>query len=444
MFAFVLADFSKNTLLLARDIAGEKPLYYYEDRDEVVVASEIKAILARTGAVELNITEEFQAFEYTTGEETLFQNIFALLPGHQMTIAGIDGDYRGALKKQYWNLDSELYEVAPERAVDLLDELLCDAVRIRLRSDVPVGLYLSGGIDSSLLACLARPSEVFSIHFAEGPKYDELRYAELIAKQINARHTIVRPTREDLHSSLSEVLYYLDQPVGSFSAFPLYMLAREASKSVKVILSGEGADELFSGYTRYLLPVFEEQAYQIPALQNYRSLVDYYLGSSLDRFSHLLNRGRVSDEVVKSVIAPHFARFPDLIHAMGYTEFKLMLVTLLHMEDRMASAFGVENRTPFLDKRIIAFAFSIPSTLKIAKMTPKFIVREVAKRYLPHEILERKEKLGLIAPINRWMNFSGVRGEFDRSSYNAMCLEQWREIFFVEKRFLRSVSRDER
>ncbi len=435
MFAFALADLEQDLLLLARDIAGEKPLYYAEEAGRFYFASEIKALLTQIPLPEINTTEEFKAFEYATGRETLFEGVYALRPGHKLVVRGLRGNFKGRRESEYWSLVDQLYDLDPSRAVDELDALLQDAVRIRLRADVPVGLYLSGGIDSSLIAALAKPEVAFTNHFPYGAKYDELRYAESVARAVGCELVVVRPTREDFETRLDELVYHLDQPVGSFSAFPLYMLAEEARKRVKIVLSGEGVDELFSGYTRYLLPWHDQLAYEQAELRNYHTLLDFYYGRPLDRFARLLNRGNVSDDVVKSVIAPHFAQFSELRHSMGYTDFKLMLVTLLHMEDRAAAAFGLENRAPFLDRRLIAFAYSIPGDLKIRGHVTKWIVKEVARRHLPSEVVERTDKQGLIAPINIWMNFRGKRGEFDRNGYNRLCMERWLKVFFQEQRF---------
>lgn len=435
MYAFALADFERDVLFLARDIAGEKPLYWTETYGALLFASEIKALLTQIPLPEVHRTDEFEAFEYVTGDETLFEGVYALRPGHKMLVRGLRGNFRGRRISEYWSLVDQLHDVDPARAVDELDALLQDAVRLRLRADVPLGLYLSGGVDSSLIAAIARPAIGFSVHFPYGAKYDELHYAELVARAVGCEHVVVRPTREDFEAHLDDILYHLDLPVGSFSSFPLYMLARRARERVKIVLSGEGVDELFSGYTRYLLPWHDQLTYEQAELRNYHSLLDFYYGKPLDRYARLLNRGKVSDDVVKTVVAPHFAQFSDLRHSMGYTDFKLMLVTLLHMEDRAAAAFGLENRAPFLDKRIIAFAFSIPGELKLRDATTKWIVKQVARRHLPREVLERKDKQGLIAPINVWMNFRGRRGEFDRDGYNQLCMRRWLKIFFQDRRF---------
>jgi asparagine synthase (glutamine-hydrolysing) len=154
-----------------------------------------------------------------------------------------------------------------------------------------------------------------------------------------------------------------------------------------------------------------------------------------------MNRGKVSDVAVKAVVSRHFEQFDDVVHAMGYTEFKLLLVSLLQMQDRTAAAFGLENRSPFLDHRIIEFAYSISSDLKIRDCTLKWIVRQVAARYIPKRVLERKDKMGLIFPVNRWYQWSGKRGEFDRRSYSEYCMKAWRDVFFSDDGMLAQASR---
>ncbi len=432
MFAFVIADFANDLLFAARDRAGEKPLYYLETDTEFLIASEIKAILTQVGRPELNLTDEFEAFEYMSGENTLFAGVKSLLPGHKLVYKGIRNGLRGRRVSEYWNVFDNIKEIDPARAVDQLDELLHDSVRIRRRADVPMGLYLSGGIDSSLLAYMMEPEVCYSCHFPYGDKYDELAYASQIAKDVKADHVIVTGTKDDFEENLRAIMYHLDMPVGSFSMFPLYLMARTASERVKIVVSGEGADELFGGYVRYLVLVREQALFEIPELRNYKPFLQAYLGSALDRFARLVNRGKVPDIAVRAIVSHHFQQFDDVVHAMGYTEFKSLLVSLLQMEDRSAAAFGLENRTPFLDRRIIEFAFSISSDLKIRDCTLKWILRQVAARYLPKQVLDRKEKMGLIFPVNLWYQWGGRRGEFDRRSYSEYCMKAWRSVFVSE------------
>jgi asparagine synthase (glutamine-hydrolysing) len=382
---------------------------------------------------ELNMTEEYEAFEYMSGEATLFAGIKCLPPGHKLICRGIDQGLKGKRLSEYWNVIDNVFEIEPSAAVDRFDELLNDSVRLRRRADVPMALYLSGGLDSGLLAYIARPQLCYSCHFPYGEKYDELDYARQIAQDIDTEHVVVAPTPEDFERNLPFIMYHLDMPVGSFSMFPLFMLAKRAAERVKIVMSGEGADELFAGYARYLILVREQELYEVPELRLYKPLLSGYLGSTLDRFSRLLNRGSVPDAAVKSVIARHFEEFENLVHAMGYTEFKSLLVSLLQMEDRSAAAFGIENRSPFLDHRLIELAFSIPADMKIRGSTLKWILRQVAARYLPKEVLSRRDKMGLVFPVNLWFNWSGRRGEFDRQFYNRLCMKAWREIFFSDR-----------
>lgn len=441
MFAFVIADFANDLLFAARDRAGEKPLYYFETDTEFLIASEIKAILTQISRPELNLTDEYEAFEYMSGEGTLFAGVKSLLPGHKLIYKGIRNGLRGRRISEYWNVLDNIQDVEPSSAVDRLDELLHDSVRLRRRADVPIGLYLSGGIDSGLLAYMMAPEVCYSCHFPYGDKYDELAYATQIAKDVKAEHVVVTGTKEDFEENLHAIMYHLDMPVGSFSMFPLFLMAQKASERVKIVVSGEGADELFGGYVRYLVLVREQGLFEIPELGLYKPFLQAYLGSALDRFARLVNRGKVPDVAVKAVVSRHFEQFDDVVHAMGYTEFKSLLVSLLQMEDRSAAAFGLENRTPFLDHRIIEFAFSISPDLKIRDCTLKWILRQVASRYLPKQVLDRKEKMGLIFPVNLWYQWSGKRGEFDRRSYSEYCMKAWREVFLSEAGMMPAVAR---
>jgi asparagine synthase (glutamine-hydrolysing) len=440
MFAFVIADFANDLLFAARDRAGEKPLYYAETGSEFLIASEIKAILTQMASPELNLTDEFEAFEYMSGESTLFAGVKCLLPGHKLIYKGIRNGLRGRRISEYWNVLDKVSEINPSTAVDQLDELLHDSVRIRCRADVPMGLYLSGGIDSGLLAYIMEPEVCYSCHFPYGDKYDELAFAARMAEDVGAEHIVVTGTKEDFEEKLQQIMFHLDMPVGSFSMFPLYLLAQKASERVKIVVSGEGADELFGGYVRYLVLVREQGLFEVPELRNYKPFLQAYLGSALDRFARLVNRGKVPDLAVKAIVSHHFQQFDDVVHAMGYTEFKSLLVSLLQMQDRSAAAFGLENRTPFLDPRIIEFAFSLSPDLKIQGCTLKWILRQVAERYLPREVLDRKDKMGLIFPVNLWYQWGGRRGEFDRRSYSDYCMKAWRRAFFSETGMTSSVA----
>jgi asparagine synthase (glutamine-hydrolysing) len=339
------------------------------------------------------------------------------------------------LRNEYWQVAADDAELELDEALDRLDKLLRESIAACI-PDTPWAMYLSGGVDSAIIAAVAKPDLCFTCNFPYGPKYDELHYAQAVASHVGAELVVVRPTQPDFERSLDDIVYHLEMPVASFSAFPLYFLAQAASEhGIGTILSGEGADELFSGYARHLIIPHENRLYDVPPMRNYGSLLAYYFGSALDRFSHLLSRCDGMDHVVRDVIAPHFERFDDVVHAMGYTEFKVLLPTILHMEHCMAAAFGIQNRNPFLDRRIIQFAFSIPSRFKIRGYETKHLVRALARRYLPQDVVERQSKMGLVFPYGLWFPSGGVRGEFDRSAYNRLCYERWHRIFFEERRW---------
>lgn len=435
MFSFILADFENDMIFIARDRAGEKPLYWYEDENSLIFSSEIKGILELLGKVDIDLTDEFRTLEFCVGEETIFKGIKSLQPAKYMVIKGIRGNYSGYTIRGYWDVDSNVEfsnkTLSPKdekKLVDRLDELVNDSIKLRMRADVPYGIYLSGGVDSSLIACISKPSICFYCHFPYGDKYDELGYAKSVAKKIKSEFVVVEPSKEDFENYLPKVIYHMDIPVGSFSMFPLFMLAMEARKYVKIVLSGEGADELFGGYIRYLLIYHQMEAYKIPEFRNYEPMLDFYFGSHLSSYAKLSNRSDLPNEIVERIFSKYF-KFKDPINNLGYTDFKLSLVSLLQMEDRMSAAFGIENRTPFLDHRIVEFAFSISSDMKIRNYKTKYILRQVAKRYVPKIVSERKDKKGLVAPINLWINGSGSRGEFDRKKYMETCYEIFRKIF---------------
>ncbi len=418
-------------LICDRDIVGERPAYWYEDSTRVIVASSIREMLPHIPDVQPNTLTEFTALECACGTETLFQGIHNLLPAH--TLVSIPG--LSVSTNEYWCIDRR-NSLQPYQDLDRLDFLLRASIAACTPSDKPWGMYLSGGIDSGIIAAIAKPDVCFTCNFPDGPCYDELEYAQAIADHIGTELVVIRPTKADFERDFDDIIYNLEMPVASFSAFPLYSLARAASeRGIKVILSGEGADELFSGYTRHLIIPHENELYNLPAMRNYRPLLDYYLDPPLDRYTRLITRQKGGEQVVKSIIAYYFNQFDDIIHAMGYTELKVLLPTILHMSHQMSSAFGIENRSPFLDKSIIEYAFSIPSHLKIRDGQTKWIVRELAKQYLPEFVTERKGKMGLVFPYGRWYPSDGERGEFDRSGYSQECYDRWHRIYFEEKRW---------
>ncbi len=389
MYAFALYDSQKKQLWLGRDIAGEKPLYYYHRGKTFAFCSEAKA-LAEVVPLEEQENEFFETFQHCF-VTTLWKDVFEVPPAHYVMY-----DLRTNLKKvvEHWKFRPRPIRV--KTAVEELDELLGDAVRLRLRSDVPVALYYSQGIDSSIISTYH--------HFDHKFFFDD-----------------TKNWREDFFHQLKALARHLDFPVGSLSTYPLWKLAQRASRHVKVVQSGEGADEIFGGYIRYL-PIAREWELQ-QRYPSYQYIFGKYYPPYLDGFAKITARnGNVA--LARQFLQPYFEMFKDPINAMGFADFKLVMPSLLQMGDRMAGAFGIENRCPFLDRRVIEFGFSLPPALKISGLNQKVILRRVLeKRGLTAPL--RDEKKGLTIRFNQWLG----RKDWDRSSYVALLRIEWAKVF---------------
>lgn len=450
-FAFCIYDGKK--LFLARDRMGEKPLYYYHKNGRFLFASEIKAILTQI-ETEPYIDEMFWVFDAPVLGKTAFADVHEVLPSTFMTY---DGDRLE--QESYWKISTEpVLDLPEEKIASLLRELIEDAVMIRMHADVPVGLFLSGGIDSAAMAYFARPSVVFSCRFDLGTKFDEFLYAQTVARDIGAEQIVVSPTPEDMQRRLSGILWHLDQPIATASSLAEFMLAESARKYVKVVLGGQGADELFGGYVRYLMMYTEHRLSQQPELVNYYSLAQFFWNPDMfrepaKRYYQLIRRASaVQEDPYISIIRGFFDGQRSLIDAMGFTDIRLLLPSLVTMNDRASAAYGLENRSPFLDHRIVEFAFRLPPELKIREFQTKYILRKALRGVVPDMILDRKDKKGLVVPIQQWftgplltwaqqLDFSltqrillptplNGRTEFDRSLYTRVCLQLWLEKFF--------------
>jgi asparagine synthase (glutamine-hydrolysing) len=452
-FAFALWDGQK--LFIARDRMGEKPLYYAMHEGRLIFASEIKAILTHVPS-HPDIDESFWVFDAPVMGRTIFAGIHELPAAHWMTYDG-----RNLQIGRYWEIpNGPISEKSETELVDELRELLIDAVNIRMVADVPVGMFLSGGIDSAAIACIAKPDVAFSCHFPLGEKFDELHYAQTVARQIKARHVVVSPTYDDMRSRLRRVIRHLDQPIATASTISEFMLAEAAQKDgVKVILGGQGADEIFGGYIRYLLMSIEEGMGRSPELKNYHSLARYFWTPTMfenpaKRYFRLIHRATPADErpYIKNV-EKLFSRHQDLLDKMGFCDTHISLPSLLTMNDRACASYGLENRCPFLDHRIVEFAFRLPPGLKIQQRTTKAILRKALRGIVPDQILDRNDKKGLVVPFRRWLTGplahwaerlefqlaarlqipkGSGRGEFDRAFYTRVCLELWFQNYFPD------------
>ena len=448
MFAFALWDAPKRRLLLTRDRLGVKPLYWCRAGNVLLFGSEIKAIL-ESGLVEARpnyaVLPEVLSTRYTSGAETLFEGIYKLLPGHQLVF-----ENGGTSIRQYWDLptvDRSAQEVQSESdVVARFRALLEESVRLRLMSDVPLGMFLSGGIDSSAIAALMarmidRPLQTFSVAFKERA-FNELGYARAVADAIGAeRHEIVIDDR-DFFGSLPSLVWHEDEPIAHPSSVPLYCVSALARQHVTVVLTGEGSDELLAGYGKYLrlawnwraggvyermVPRFARNAVAsrlVPMLP--RRLARYARRSFLtmertpeamflDNFAAI----RIADQ--RRLIAPGLREHATSAEAYGgslawfykpnghstlldrllYADVKTYLVELLMKQDQMSMAASIESRVPFLDHVLVEFAASLPDRWKLSGLTTKRILREAMKGVLPESIL-RRPKMGFPVPFAGW------------------------------------------
>jgi asparagine synthase (glutamine-hydrolysing) len=448
MFAFAIWD--GREIFIARDRLGEKPLYYWAGGGRFLFASEIKALLVEV-TPEAALDDRFPVLEAVLEPDTLFKGIYALEPGCHLVFDG-----QAVKVERYWRIPEG--PIDGRNASDLgeeLSSLLKDAVRLRLRSDVPVGLFLSGGLDSSLLAGLARPQKTFTCHLPYGPAYDELAYARIMAESIHCDLHTTTVTPEDFRRDFPKVVWHLEQPIATTSSIAEFELARLASEHVKVAIGGQGADEAFGGYVRYALMAEEERIGSSPLFREYHPLARVLWGPRMfgpqaDRYFSLIQRGVGSSAPLEEA-RRIFERRGGLVDRMGAVDFRMTFPSLITMNDRAAAAFGVENRTPLLDHRLIEFAFRLPPELKIHEGQTKILLRRASRGVVPDAIIDRPEKKGLGVPVGRWLQNElkdwagelsrslerrGVtlqpaqdRGEFDRTLFTKVSLELWFRTF---------------
>jgi len=447
MFAFALWDRRRRRLLLARDRLGIKPLYYACTDREILFASEIKALLAaRDERVAFNeaILPEFLATRFVAGEETFFEGIRKLLPGRTLAWSRDEG----ISQRRYWRLPAapdETRGTLAEEAREVRARLEA-TVRSHLMSDVPLGLFLSGGIDSSGLAALMAPMvdgaiRTFSVGFDE-PGANELAYARLVARAVRAEHHEVVVSPAEFWGALPHLVWHEDEPIAFSSSVPLYFVSRLAGEHVKVVLTGEGADELFLGYNRYRVTAWNERlggGYAALTPSGLRAGVRRAIGRLPWPLRRYAGRSFLALEGgPRQLFCENFAVFPEAfqrrllkdagllarrdpyaealrcyaeapggtLERMSYADLQTYLVELLMKQDQMSMAASVESRVPFLDHELVEHVAALPGRLKLRGWQTKAVLRAALRDLVPREILTRG-KMGFPVPVGRWL-----RGEF--------------------------------
>ncbi|OGW19271.1 MAG: asparagine synthase (glutamine-hydrolyzing), partial [Nitrospirae bacterium GWC2_46_6] len=406
MFAFAIYDsrMPNRRLFLARDRMGEKPLFYCNENKRFLFASEIKSILTEVEAVP-NIHRDFFVFEDNISDNTLFEGIKELKAAHMLIYDGNDVSV-----KCYWSPETFDTERRSDKFyIDRLAELFYDAVQIRLVGEVPWGVYLSGGLDSAIIACIAKPDIVFSASYHNwDSRFDESEYSMLTAKHIGAEQVFVSASPQEVEQGFSDIIWYLDQPISTSSTITSFKLSEEASKHVKFILNGQGADEVFGGYTRYIFMLIEESMRNSEWLKNYEPMARRFWGSHAfidpaERYFNFLKRTEPTTSAPLRLFQQYFSCQSGIINQMGYADMMTTLPHLITMDDRGCAHAGIESRSPFLDHRIVEFAFQLPADLKIREYETKYIVRQIARQFCPPEIIYRMNKMGMVSPIGIWL-----------------------------------------
>ena len=449
MFAFAIWDARQQLLFLARDRFGVKPLYYYHATDgSLYFASEIKALLATKSIlarINFEAMPDFLANHAPSGEMTLFEGIRKLLPGHTLIWQG------GRIEIQrYWNITFPDVDIAPGRSdsdyVADWSALFRESVRLRLMADVPLGMFLSGGIDSSAIAAtmstmVSQPIKTFSVAFAER-EANELEYARLVAQRFGTDHheTVVSP--EAFFDRLPDLVWHEDEPLAHPSSVALNFVSTLAAQHVKVVLTGEGSDEMLGGYDRY-----RKTIYNVTLGHYYHGLTnDKVRRSVMAILAGILRSTRLSgklrrtflhlDPTLDKIYFDNFAVFPQdtlpcllspdvkahvggirpyvemnrlleevpsasMLNKLLYVDMHTYLQELLMKQDQMSMAASIESRVPFLDHKLCEFTARMPDRLKLRGLTTKWILRESMKDLLPPEILKRP-KMGFPVPLAQW------------------------------------------
>lgn len=449
MFAFALWDNHNQSLFCARDHFGIKPFYYVFVENTFYFASEIKTLLPFVKEISTNVEalKDYLTFQLVLGEKTLFENINQLLPAHFLTI-----DDNQPRVTKYWEVYYEPnFNYSSKYIQEELTARFIDSINIHLRSDVPIGAYVSGGIDSTSIASVAsdlKGPENFMGFIGKFSKYganfDESKYAQTAADQKGYVLKSIDITAKDFIDNIEKVIYHLDFPVAGPGSFPQYMVSKLASKDRKVVLGGQGGDEIFGGYTRYLVAYFEQcikgaitgninngnyvVTYEsiIPnliALKNYTPMLKSFWSKGLfedmdDRYFQLVNRAPdLNNEIRWNLLEPYSTKqtFKEIFNGdnvgkesyfdlMTHFDFKTLLPGLLQVEDRMSMANGLESRVPLLDYKIVELAATIPADIKFKNGEMKHIFKKITKPYLPKAVLDRTDKMGFPTPLNDWIN----------------------------------------
>ncbi len=462
MFAFAIWDKKNKTLFCARDNFGIKPLYYYKNEDVFMFASEIKAFLEHPQfekVLNKDLINLYLSFSFTPTNETFFKGVFCLEPGHTLILKNNKINI-----EQYYEINFGESETNFNDVVEEISKTMKSSVEYHKISDVEVGAFLSSGIDSSYIVSLAKPDKTYTIGY-NLPKYSEIRYTKKLAEMLGIKNISKKVSQKEYMDSVEKILYQMDEPCADPSAVALYLVSKLASNDVKVIMSGEGADEFFGGYNTYREAIDYNAYNKIPYfIRHLLSKIFSYLPEFKGR-NFIVRRGIklendyvgvnkiFSDEEINKVLSfkstiknkditkSLFDKNRDKsdIVKMQAVDIKYWLVkNILLKVDKMTMANSIEARTPFIDKEVFKIASTLPLKCKLSKDNTKIALREASKKDIPNESYKKK-KLGFPVPIREWIRedivYSQIKqtieqdfvSEFFNQEYVIKLLEQHRD-----------------
>jgi len=472
MFAFAIFDKKNKELFIARDRLGEKPLYYYSDNKKFVFASEIKAIL-KDPSIDKELEQQgivnYFTFGHSIAPDTIFKGIKKLLPGHYLILKS------GKIEiKEYWGLSGhqDSKDKGKEYYKEQIKNLFEKAVKERLVSDVPLGVFLSGGVDSSaVVAMMSRsgvaPLKTFSVGFdIAGQEFNELSDARIVADRFKTEHHEIVLKETDMVDTLNKLVYHFDEPFGDAANFPVFLMSQFAKKYVTVVLTGEGGDEIFGGYRRYAIEknrskflflnllfksrLFRAAISSLPKLRRVKKLsfgllieddlqryANWLTFFSKDMRSSLFSNGfMLKNEDPLKMYSKYYSEYnsEDWVSKIMYLDQKILLPDgYLEKVDKASMAVGLETRPPILDYRLVELANSIPSKYKINGFKTKCIFKEAMAEFLPKQIL-KKRKHGFAVPTNVWF-----RGKLKNYLFEIIFDQKTRSRGYFNFRYLEKI-----
>lgn len=457
MFAFAIHDKKRNEIFLARDNFGIKPLYYANMNDSFMFASEIKSFLdVPDFKKEFNedILETYLEFSFVPTNETFFKGVYRLDAGCSLLYK--DEDIK---INKYFKLDFKEYTMSFTDAVKNISDVMEDSVKRHLIADVEVGSFLSSGIDSSYIVSLARPHKTYTVGY-ENKKYDEINYAKDLADKLGIKNESKIIKKDEYLDAIPKIMYHLDEPTSDPAAISLYFVAKLASRDLKVVLSGEGADEFFGGYNYYREEVDYKFYNKIP--YGIRHAIGKVAGlfPEVRGFNFLVRRGEklensyigvnrnFSEKMARKVLRKNYELKAIDVTKNVYNEFKdysnidkmqaidinfWLMKDILLKADRMTMASSIEGRVPFIDKEVFSVASKLPFDYKVTKENTKVALREAARKVIPTDAYKKK-KLGFPVPIREWIKDGAFKEEIEKT-INSDVANRYFNVKFLNKLF---------